>query len=406
MAFLSSVCKVKESMKQRERWRMSSPLTQGSTTNSKGLVKEVHNEPRRLPQPTLETRHSNLYSWLNVAVFFLFVVLIYYIGYWGWAHEPAIVKASSPRSEFSSERALSTVQVLADEIGFRIVGTKGLETAQEYILQQLEHLSKEAKRRGFSLEVEMQKVSGHYDVNLPALGEVTISTSYTNIKNIVARLSGPACEQLVENKYCSMTSNNFQGENANCTQPLSLLVNSHVDSAVGSPGASDAAAPCGVILELIDNLIHMSPHELVRPVIFLLNGAEETLLDGAHGFLMKHRWSRNIGALLNLESSGSGGLELLFRCGPRNAWLAKAYAKSVKYPHASAVAQDIFERELVPAETDFRVFWELGGIPGIDLANYVNGQVNGNNEYIEKCCCDQSIYRLTTPVEMHWIELL
>lgn len=330
---------------------------------------------RRPPRPKTETnRESLLYSSWSIAIFAIFCLVVYYLGYWGWSHEPTIVKATSPRNEFSAERALSTVQVLADDVGFRVVGTNGLETAQEYILGQLELLSKEAKRRGFLLEVEVQKVSGNYDVTLPALGEVTISTSYSNIKNILARLSGPMCERLLDNRSCSMTDNNFMAENANCTQPLSLLVNSHLDSAVGSPGASDAAAPCAVIVELIDNLIHMHPSYLRRPIVFLLNGAEETLLDGAHGFLMKHRWSRNVGALVNLESSGSGGLELLFRCGPRNAWLAKAYAKSVRHPHASAVAQDIFERELVPAETDFRVFWELGGIPGIDLANYVNGQ--------------------------------
>ncbi|GJQ12750.1 hypothetical protein GpartN1_g4541.t1 [Galdieria partita] len=360
-------------MKQRERCRNSAPSTAQKDLD-RGSVKSDGHQRRKLLYSSHGTRQTDLYSWLSVAAFSLFTFLIYSLGYWGWAHEPSIVKATSPNGEFSAERAFSTVQVLADEIGFRIVGTKGLETAQEYILQQLELLSKEAKRRGFSLEVEVQKVSGNYDVKLPALGEVTISTSYTNIKNIVARLSGPACQRWVDSHYCSLTDNNFRAENVNCTQPLSLLVNSHVDSAVGSPGASDAAAPCGVILELMNNLIHMHPSHLRRPIVFLLNGAEETLLDGAHAFLMKHRWSRNIGALVNLESSGSGGLELLFRCGPRNAWLAKAYAKSAKYPHASAVAQDIFERELVPAETDFRVFWELGGIPGMDLANYVNGQ--------------------------------
>ncbi|GJD11893.1 Endoplasmic reticulum metallopeptidase 1 [Galdieria sulphuraria] len=362
-------------MKQRERWRSGSPVTKNSTLDRRVSSKGASDQKRRLSNSSYSTSRADLsYPWFSVATFSLFAFLVYSLGYWGWSHEPAIVKATSPNSEFSAERAFATVQVLADEIGFRVVGTKGLESAQEYTLQQLELLSREARRRGFSLEVEVQKVSGNYDVKLPALGEVTISTSYTNIKNIVARLSGPACERWIDNHSCSMTDNNFLAENANCTQPLSLLVNSHLDSAVGSPGASDAAAPCGVILELINNLIHMQPAHLRRPIVFLLNGAEETLLDGAHGFLTKHRWSRNVGALVNLESSGSGGLELLFRCGPRNAWLAKAYAKSVKYPHASAVAQDIFERELVPAETDFRVFWELGGIPGVDLANYVNGQ--------------------------------
>eukprot|EP00871_Galdieria_phlegrea_P000364 jgi/Galph1/1328/GphlegSOOS_G6008.1 len=322
--------------------------------------------------PNHEPARSTVQSWLQIVVFCLFSLVVFYVGYWGWSHEPPIVKKDAPKKEFSAERAVMTVTTLADEIGFRIVGTKSLETAQEFIYSRLQILSEEAKRRGFTLELDIQKVSGTYDVNLPALGEVTITTAYSNIKNIVARLSGPVCE--FEDYSLNDRLNTSFLDSSDLANPLSLLINSHLDSAVGSPGASDAAAPCGVMLELINNIIHMPPSFLRRPIVFLLNGAEETLLDGAHGFLMQHRWSKNIGALVNLESSGSGGLELLFRCGPRNAWLARAYAKGAKYPHASAVAQDIFEREWVPAETDFRVFWELGKIPGIDIANYVNGQ--------------------------------
>ncbi|GJD10131.1 Endoplasmic reticulum metallopeptidase 1 [Galdieria sulphuraria] len=287
----------------------------------------------------------------------LFLVALISIAYWGLSHSPRPKLAeSTPQHTFSSERALSHVKVLATDIGYRVVGSRGLEQGQRYIMDQLEQIlnRKEGADVANNLEavIEKQTVNGTYRIKLQSLGNFTFHTVYTDIENVIMR---------IQPKYMYPTSRN------------AVLVNCHVDSAVGSPGASDDAAGCGVMLELVNNIISGSL-KLNRPVIFLFNGAEEPVLDGAHGFVAQHRWAKDIAVLLNLESSGSGGLALLFRSGPKNGWLTRVFAKSVKRPHGSSVSQDFFDADLVPAETDFRVFWEEGNIPGIDLANYMNGQ--------------------------------
>ena len=50
-------------------------------------------------------------------------------------------------------------------------------------------------------------------------------------------------------------------------------------------GASDCATPVGVMLETARVFIADPDIKLVAPVVFLFNGAEETLSQAAHGFM-------------------------------------------------------------------------------------------------------------------------
>ena len=43
-----------------------------------------------------------------------------------------------------------------------------------------------------------------------------------------------------------------------------------------------------------------------HPVILLLNGAEESNQQAAHGFITKHPWAKSVRALVNLEAVGVG----------------------------------------------------------------------------------------------------
>ena len=56
-----------------------------------------------------------------------------------------------------------------------------------------------------------------------------------------------------------------------------VLINAHYDSALGSPGAADCASCVGVGLEVVRTLIERK-EPLSRPIVLLLNGGEETLL--------------------------------------------------------------------------------------------------------------------------------
>ncbi|KMQ89025.1 endoplasmic reticulum metallopeptidase 1-like protein, partial [Lasius niger] len=154
----------------------------------------------------------------------------------------------------------------------------------------------------------------------------------------------------------------------------SLLLNCHFDTFVESPGGSDDGAGCAVMLEIL-RIITQSPKILKHSIVFLFNGAEENILQASHGFITQHPWAKKVQTFINLEACGSGGRELLFQAGPHNPWMLEVYAKSVPYPYASSLAQEIFESGIVPGDTDFRIFRDFGKISGVDFAWSKNGYV-------------------------------
>lgn len=53
----------------------------------------------------------------------------------------------------------------------------------------------------------------------------------------------------------------------------------------------------------------------------------------------------------------------------------KYYKKFAKHPYASTVAEELFQNNFIPSDTDFRVFRDYGEIPGLDMAHTQNGYV-------------------------------
>jgi len=78
---------------------------------------------------------------------------------------------------------------------------------------------------------------------------------------------------------------------------------------------------------------------------------------------------------VNLDSTGAGGREVLFQTGPNHPWLAKYYQASVPHPYAQTLAEELFQHNFIPSDTDFRVFRDYGGVPGLDMASVMNGYV-------------------------------
>lgn len=50
------------------------------------------------------------------------------------------------------------------------------------------------------------------------------------------------------------------------------------------------------------------------------------------------------------------------------------YANSAPHPSAQVAAEEIFDSGLVPSDTDYRIFKNFGGLPGLDFAYVINGQ--------------------------------
>eukprot|EP01018_Ginkgo_biloba_P014095 Gb_29425 [translate_table: standard] len=245
---------------------------------------------------------------------------------------------------FSEGRAMKHLRHLAEEIGIRQEGSPGLVEAAHYIKSQLEDFAGRASSN-ISVEVEETSVSGSF--NMIFLGR-SISLSYRNHTNILVRISSAYAKD----------------------DDPAVLVNGHFDSPLGSPGAGDCGSCVASMLEVVRLVIDsgwVPPH----PIIFLFNGAEELFLLASHGFMKTHNWRDSIGAFINVEASGIGGIDLVCQSGP-GSWPSWIYAKSAVYPMAHSAAQDIFP--LIPGDTDYRIFAEdYGDIPGLDIIFLIGG---------------------------------
>lgn len=300
----------------------------------------------RLPFYHRDPTHSQL-VYLLVAFFYIYIA--YFVVYHD-SQLPTPKPSSILPAEYSEVRAREHLYAMSAN-GIRNTGEAANEVyAARYIVSQLSRIRSELKP-GFVLDIDIQRPSGCFDLDF--LGGFT--SSYQNVTNILARLHyvGPH-------------------DKTNRTD-VAFLISAHFDSAFSSPAASDDLANIASMLEIVRNLANLPP--LPHAVIFNFNGAEESILQAAHGFITQHPWAESIAAFMNAEGAGGAGRELTFQLGPSNAWLAFLYARSVPYPFASSVAQDIFSSGIIPSDTDFRIYRDFGGLAGIDMAYITDGWI-------------------------------
>lgn len=243
---------------------------------------------------------------------------------------------------FIAERAQEDLKYLTD-LGPRVVGSYENEVLTvEFLRKQIFDIIHEA-HPSQKIELDVQVVSGSYFLGSKPTGKINM---YANIQNIVVKLYG-------------------QNDNN------SLLLNAHFDSVPTSPGGSDDGINCAVMLEILRKY---SKHgtRLVHNVIFLFNGAEESGLQASHGFITKHKWAKESKVIINLEAAGSGGKIVMFQTGPNKVWLNEDYGK-VPYPRGQAASEELFQSEVIPSDTDFRVFRDFGNMVGIDMAFVKDG---------------------------------
>lgn len=293
------------------------------------------------PRPLLPDRFVLLYV-LLLALFAAATLRSY-----KWLPDPLDPSRATPNA-FVAANARRHLEDITS-LGARHVGSTANEVhAKDLLVRKVEAIRSLAGEE-VEIEISVQTVSGHY--HLDFLGGLT--HLYENVSNVVVR---------------------FRRRGSNPSS--AFLINAHYDSAVGTVAASDDAVSCATMLEVLRSF-SAKPHPFLpeHAIIFLFNGAEETVLQASHGFITQHPWAREVKAFLNLEAAGAGGKDVVFQTGPENPWLVKAYVKSVPYPFLSVMAQEMFQSGVIPSDTDFRIFRDHGHIPGLDVAYFVNGYV-------------------------------
>jgi hypothetical protein len=287
----------------------------------------------------------------------LFTVSIYWASIFLESHNYYSLPVSKKGDSFNSEAIESARKTLhaLSAVGPRIAGTIANDVvARDFLLGAIEKI-KQSSSNEFIIDVEVQRPTGYY--HLEFLNRFT--NAYCNVTNVVVKLTPKSLLQKMGEKKIP-----------------SVLVNAHFDSFVLSPGASDDLVGVALMLEVL-RLLSLDTDlakTMQNSVVFLFNGAEESNLQGAHGFISQHRWAQNVRVLVNLEAIGAGGREIVFQC--NSPWLIGLYGRSAPFPTSSGIAHELFQLLLWRvAATDWRVIIEHGpaGIVGTDSAYVDNG---------------------------------
>jgi len=227
-------------------------------------------------------------------------------------HVPSVVPASAPDTEFSAERAMAHVRVIADRP--HPIGTAEHRGVAEYLLAQL---------RGLGYEPQVQEATA-------------IGTRYAaagRVRNILVR---------------------FAGTDSAGARPAVLLM-SHYDGVPSAPAAGDAASGTAVLLETLRALT-ASPR-LRHDVIVLITDGEETGLLGAAAFVREHPWAKDVAVTLNFEARGTRGPSLMFETGPGNLDVARTLRR---VGGVRATSLSTFVYRLLPNDTDISETARLG----------------------------------------------
>ncbi|GAA6059342.1 hypothetical protein JCM10212_003240 [Sporobolomyces blumeae] len=265
--------------------------------------------------------------------------------------EPAIAEYD-PRTgkpQFSESRAMSYIRDLSSyDDGqqtprYRIVGTKEMVRTDEYLLERVDIIRREMVERhpegGMQIEVWHQVGDGSH---LFDFMDKMVWKSYFGVTNIVVRLS----------------------DGTAATKANAILVNAHTDSTLPSPGAADDLVGVAAMLEAL-RVMALGDRKLTNSVVFLFNGAEESLQDASHLFITQHPLKDTIRAVINLEACGTDGKEITFQA--TNSEMVRALARTPT-PYATIIASEIFQTGLILSDTDFRQFAEYGNLTGLDMA--------------------------------------
>lgn len=182
-----------------------------------------------------------------------------------------VVSADAPDSQFSAERAMAHLPVLAAKPHPQ--GSPAQAVVRDYLVDQL---------TGMNLEVELQQINA--------------------LENVVARLRG--------------------------TDPSgAIVILAHYDTTRSSNGAGDNGSAVGALVEIMRAL---SAGPLPRnDIIALFDDGEELpgAFSGTYAFVGNHPWMSDVRVAISIDTAVAGSISVN-EAGPNNGWLVDVLAKA------------------------------------------------------------------------------
>ncbi|KAA0256979.1 MAG: M20/M25/M40 family metallo-hydrolase, partial [Chloroflexi bacterium] len=233
---------------------------------------------------------------------------------------PSPLPANAPAAEFSAERAIEHIRVIAQQP--HPTGSEENRAVREYILTELTSLG---------LETETQRDG--------------------DLENVLGWIPGTHSAD-------------------------ALLLTAHYDSTIQSPGAMDDGSGVAVLLETARVLASAAPMQ--NTVIFLFTDHEEGGLYGAKAFIARHPWANDVRVVIGFDAGGVSGPGVLSATSPDNGWLIRQLVQAdpsivgSSAINALAYSSSDFGRAFKPAGFSgyaFDLYWDKRDGPEDNLEN-------------------------------------
>lgn len=251
---------------------------------------------------------------------------------------PRPVAATASDTVFSAERAMHYVEDIA--VRPHSMGMPDHDRVRDYIVGQLNALN---------LRPQIQTTTG-------------VGTRYQvagRVQNILAWLPGVD------------------------THGKAVLLVAHYDGVEAGPAAGDDGSGTAALLETL-RALRARKTALAHDVIGLFTDGEETGLLGAAAFVREHPWAKDVAVVLNFDTRGTGGRNLMFETGAGNRD-AVSVLRGIGNVTAGSVFTTIYRT--LPNDTDLS---ELGvlGQPAMNFA-FADGIERYHTAYDDVAHLDQ-----------------
>ncbi|KAJ3225482.1 hypothetical protein HK099_006755 [Clydaea vesicula] len=241
---------------------------------------------------------------------------------------------SNTNDPFNSTRAYNHLKEIAKER--HPIASEANKKVQDYIVGQLKNIK--------------NNIANNTNVAMEIVDSDDTELLWSSNSNEYFKSSNVLCKVIGKNEALDPSSPSF-------------LLSAHYDSVPSSYGASDDGGGIAILLEVVEKIVSQGQPSYTLIVNF--NNGEEFGLLGSKSFA-KHQWFENVAVFLNMEGGGTGGKEFIFRS--TNAELSKLYGESATHPTGDSIGGDFIRSGLIRSVTDFSIYADTYGIPGLDIA--------------------------------------